>query len=174
MPSKKVYEQHKGEYRTAWDAYTKAAKLTPLGRAGFLVRDAKRRAKVAGLPFDLDREWVADKITKGICEVTGIEFDLSHATGRTNKYGPSLDRRNPKLGYTKDNVQLTTWIYNQCKNEYSHEDVVEFAYQLLRKEIIDDDDDLTPGTGAVASDDNEDYWNSTELIAVAGGVPCYQ
>lgn len=50
----------------------------------------------------------------GICKLSGIEFDIEHKWNR-----PGLDRIDNTKGYTKDNIQLVTWIVNHTRGELS-------------------------------------------------------
>lgn len=83
--------------------------------------------------FDLTKEWIAEKLIAGSCEVTGITFDLNR-DGRGNGYkksfAPSLDRTNCELGYTQDNVKIVVWAYNGAKGTGSHEEVMLLAKAL--------------------------------------------
>lgn len=101
-------------------------------RASSLVSGAKKRAAKAGLVFELDTNWVADKLEQGVCEVTGIRFELT--SGR-NPFAPSLDRTNPELGYTKENTKVVVWCYNTAKGGWKHSDVIILAEALCGKNI---------------------------------------
>lgn len=105
-----------------------------------MCRSAKRTAKTLGVAFDLTKDWILEKLKNGNCEITGLPFDLSNrGTGKkgaanVQKYAPSLDRKDPTGGYTKDNVRLVVWMYNVGKHNYSHEDFVVFARALIQAE----------------------------------------
>lgn len=105
-------------------------------RATALVAGAKTRAKERGLPFDLDAHHILTKIKTGLCEVTGLAFDLTgrRATRSTHvsQWAPSLDRRVPELGYTKGNVRVVVWCYNAAKGEGTDEDVLRLASALTQ------------------------------------------
>ena len=90
-----------------------------------LLNNAKNRARDKGLDFSLTSKWLTDKLEKGVCEVTGIRFE-----GYCSSFAPSLDRKDPAKGYTEDNTQVVVWIYNRCKNNGSHEDVLRMALAL--------------------------------------------
>ena len=105
---------------------------TPRIRASTLVSGAKKRAEKAGLAFELDLDWVAERLNHGYCEVSGIPFNL--VTGR-DPFAPSLDRTDPTKGYTKDNVKVVVWCYNSAKGIGSHEDVMKLAEALAVKYV---------------------------------------
>jgi hypothetical protein len=121
--------------------WSKHSHTTTNGRAGVLCRSAKRTAKNLGMGFDLTKDWIRKKLETGRCEVTDLPFDLSNrnknikGAGNVQKYAPSLDRKDPLKGYTKDNVQLVVWMYNVGKQTYTHEDLVEFAHALIAAEL---------------------------------------
>lgn len=93
---------------------------------------ALQRSKKNCLGFDLDRDFIFQKLLVGTCEVTGIPFDLTG--GERKPHTPSIDRIDPSRGYTKDNVQLVVWIYNAAKSTFTHSDVMYLA-TTLSKEI---------------------------------------
>jgi len=111
-------------------ANTKKYNATSHGTAKRLLDLARRRAIEKELLFDLDREWIKNKIDLGFCEASGIPFNLSIRRG---PFTPSLDKINPKGNYTKDNVQVVVCIYNFAKSNYTHEDVVTLAKALLQE-----------------------------------------
>lgn len=112
-------------------------------RAQRLYGNAQKRAKAQGWPApDFTSLWVEEKILAGVCEVTGIPFDLVGQSTLTvhakNPWVPSIDRIDSARPYLKDNVQLVVFMYNVCKAEFAHEDVVKFcrAVAAMGVEIV--------------------------------------
>lgn len=105
-------------------------RATAKGSSCYLFWNAQRRAKIARIEFTLTKEWIFERVLRGICEVTGIPFVI--ANGR-KPWAPSLDKIDPKGGYTPDNVQVVVWIYNTCKWDSTHKDVVTFARAVVEK-----------------------------------------
>lgn len=107
------------------------------GRATYLLKRAKIRAKEKGWEFDLTRDWVLQRLKKGVCEVTGLPFDLSKQDEslRHNPFAPSLDRIDPSRGYTKDNVQVVIWAYNAAKNEFG-----EYVLRAIAEALVSRDE----------------------------------
>lgn len=103
------------------------------GRALQLVDNARLRAERLGLPFDLTREWVGEKLA-GTCALTGRKFDLSRPSDgvRANPDAPSLDRIENAKGYTTDNVRLVTVHANVARNEFSDADLLSLAHDIIR------------------------------------------
>lgn len=90
------------------------------GRITALRADIQRRAKRRELDFDLDRDWFRERLERGLCEVTAIEFVFHGEEGtsrRTNPCSPSVDRIDPRRGYTKDNCRMTLLAFNMLKGE---------------------------------------------------------
>ena len=111
--------------------------MTAEGRAQVLLNNARGRAKKSGLEFTIDREWIAERLRRGICEATGVPLDYSQTgagKGGSHPWSPSLDRIDNAKGYTPENTQVVVWIYNSAKNTFDHQTVVQFARALIAKE----------------------------------------
>ena len=109
-------------------------------RAQRLYGNAQKRARDMGWPPpDFGSVWIEEKILFGHCEVTGLPFDLTSQTSDTtqakNPWVPSLDRIDSAGVYSKDNVQLVVYMYNVCKAEFSHTDVVRFCRSVAAMEV---------------------------------------
>ena len=116
------------------------AEANPLKvRAQRLYGNAQKRAKANGWPPpDFGSDWIEQKILSGVCEVTGIPFDLksefSKSVHAKNPWVPSLDRIDSSKPYLKDNVQVVVYMYNVCKAEFSHSEVVKFCRAVAAQE----------------------------------------
>jgi len=109
-------------------------------RAQRLYGNAQKRAKAQGWPPpDFGSPWIEEKILVGACEVTGIPFDLVGQVSETihakNPWVPSIDRIDSNQPYLKDNVQLVVFMYNVCKAEFAHADVVKFCRAVAASEV---------------------------------------
>lgn len=98
---------------------------------------AKGRAKRLNLSYDLDLEFLMKVYNKqnGCCALTNIPFDLSHPSTLKTKvhhFSPSIDRINPALGYTKDNIRILTMIVNQALGEYGDEIFAQVCEAFIR------------------------------------------
>lgn len=95
------------------------------------VRGIKHKCKKEKLAYDLSKEFVINKFNEqeGKCCKTGLTFTLNNCgqSGGKSPWSPSIDRRNPNKGYTKDNVQLVCLMYNFCKGVWSEEEVKQFV-----------------------------------------------
>lgn len=94
--------------RTVYDRNRKA-RIDPARRLYSLV---KSRAKVEGIPFDLD---LADIDVPTHCPVLGIP--LVRGGRVTNEGNPSVDRLVPGKGYVKGNVWVISLRANKLKND---------------------------------------------------------
>lgn len=117
---------------------TKAkSQLSIKGRAGVLFRHARKRAKHCGFDFNLNVEWVQQKLEVGVCEATGVLFDFGPPTdGQSyNWFAPSIDRVDSSKGYVMGNVRMTTWRYNSSKNSMSDKEFYEFCTMVYMNKI---------------------------------------
>lgn len=107
-------------------------------RAQRLYGNAQKRAKTNGWPnLDFGSAWIEEKILAGRCEATGIPFDIVERRGglhASNPWVPSIDRVDSTKPYSKENVQIVVYMYNVCKSEFSHRDVVKFCRMLVAEE----------------------------------------
>jgi hypothetical protein len=94
-----------------------------------LFHGANSRARKFGLPIDIDTAWVKVRLASKRCAVTGIPFIFEPKSPFT----PSLDQIQAGKGYTKENTQLVTWVYNAAKHDWGHDAVLEMAKALLRE-----------------------------------------
>ena len=114
---KKIRAGHMESKRATWAKFY----VTARGRVTNLFNSSKNRSKTLGVDFDLTREWIAERLERGHCEVTGIPFVLETGGGkghRTNSFSPSVDRIKQDGGYTQDNCQLVVWIYNRARGAF--------------------------------------------------------
>jgi hypothetical protein len=101
-------------------------------RAKELLAMAKFSAKKKNISFDLDYEWIFERLELGISEMTGIKFDLEpFPKGRQNPYTASLDRVVPELGYVKSNVRMILWALNAAFNSYGENVYADIARVFL-------------------------------------------
>lgn len=110
------YAKH-GRSRKSETASRRKRLSTASGRASELLRSAKRRAKEKGLPCTLTKKWVMDRLRSGVCQDTGMAFDLSMSGGR-NKLAPSIDRHDLSQGYTPINCRVVIWAWNCARGQY--------------------------------------------------------
>lgn len=119
--NKDRYDKYKEKLQSVKREYL----LTPRGRVVTLLNSAKTRAIKKGVEFDLDVESMLSLLEgqNNCCLLTGIEFDFSSSGGsrKFNPKAPSLDRIDPKKGYTPGNVRLVLTCVNLAFNEWGQE-----------------------------------------------------
>ena len=112
-------------------------------RAQTLFWAAKRAAKKRNLPFDLDVDWIENKLIAGYCEVSGLPFAFTSlktgkgGAGSQNPFSPTLNITTPKKGYLKSNIKVVIWMYYSGKQNVSHDTFMQLCRALVRKEIAD-------------------------------------
>jgi hypothetical protein len=108
---------------------------SPKGKVQQLVSDAKLRAKDNELPFDLDGhiQDIIDIIIRGICQETGLPFDIE-ATGGPAWNSPSIDQINAGSGYLWSNVRIVLYSVNTLFGTWGREKGLEVARALVAKD----------------------------------------
>lgn len=90
---------------------------------------AKQRAKNNDIEFSIT---INDILMPEKCPVLNI--DLKTGSRKMHNNSPSLDRVNPKLGYTKDNIRVISWRANRLKSDSSPEElelILKYIYSNL-------------------------------------------
>jgi len=107
------------------------------GTATLLLNYANDRAKRNNLAYDLDRDFVLEKLKVGKCELTDLPFvkQISKGGGR-NPMTPSLDRIEPDLGYIKSNVRMICFGLNAALGNWGEETFLLFAKAMINKRSI--------------------------------------
>ena len=84
-------------------------KSTPKGKATRLISDAKKRGDVT-----ISTEWLTKKLELGICELTGLPFDMrSLGVNMPKAYAPSLDKIDASnKEYSKTNTRVVLFAVN--------------------------------------------------------------
>lgn len=99
-------------------------------RASKLVAAAKSRAALKGLPFDLTVSWVQEALDSGVCEATGISFDLLSNRGWNT---PSLDQIQANSGYIMENTRVILFGLNAACGNWGENKVIEMANAIMQQ-----------------------------------------
>lgn len=95
--------------------------------AHMAVLNVRRRAKAAGVAFALPKEWfVANAVDR--CPLLGIELD--YAATKSGRNSPSVDRRDPALGYVPGNCWVISHLANRVKSDATVEEIEMLARNL--------------------------------------------
>ena len=84
----------------------------------------RNRCKKEGIPFDLTIE---DVKRPELCPYLGVPLEIA------TRYSPSVDRKQPKLGYVKGNVEVISFKANQMKSDATIEELLSFAKGILNR-----------------------------------------
>ena len=118
--------------RAAQVVYLQEWRASTQGRARQLLKTAQYRSEALDVPFGLSLGWIVERLDRGVCEVTGLPFDMGQPEGtRHNPRAPSLDRIRPTKGYTKTNVRVVVWQFNSARNEYGDAALLELAQAIV-------------------------------------------
>lgn len=89
--------------------------------------ETKSRARLSGIPFDLDE---SDIVIPDWCPVLGIPL-IAEVGGRKDNT-PSIDKLIPEKGYIKGNVKVISWLANCIKRDCTEPEVFEKIATYLR------------------------------------------
>lgn len=96
-------------------------------------RDARYRAKMQDLPFDIE---VSDITIPDKCPILGIGLTIGNSK-ENRESSASLDKINPKLGYVKGNVQVISSRANTLKSNLDMSTLIKL-YSYMKKGDWDD------------------------------------
>ena len=99
-------------------------------RAGVILSIVKRECKERNIVTNIDREWIQTRLDSGVCELSGIAFDM---VGKRTPNSPSIDRINPRGGYTIDNCRMITWSLNRAFSNLGEQYFLDIFEKILRK-----------------------------------------
>jgi hypothetical protein len=85
-------------------------------------------ARKAGVPFDLDQEWLQKQPLK--CAISGMKFVIPPKG--MGPLTPSFDRKDPSLGYTKANTQLVCLFLNMAKGNWPQDEIIALLKLAVR------------------------------------------
>ena len=107
-------------------------RASPYGRSQNLISDARNSSKKRKLEINISRDWIEEKLNRGICELTGLPFDFTPSKNTyLNKFAPSLDRINSSKGYTKDNVRVVLCAVNLALGQYNDEEMLPILKAMI-------------------------------------------
>lgn len=127
------YLRYREDYLRRRDIYSR----TTRGRLVTVLYSAKMRAEKKSLCFAISIDWLTARFEAqgGMCALTGIKLTFGHVQGKGHRYSPfspSLDRINPRLGYTTRNTRLVCTAVNLALNSFGEEILRQVCEGYLR------------------------------------------
>jgi len=95
------------------------------------LREARTRAKRAGVPCTLTLANVRELLAPMRCSATGLP--LAHAKGQPSALSPSIDRIAPELGYVPGNVRSVAYGFNVMRHTAHVSRDAEIARRFIAK-----------------------------------------
>lgn len=95
--------------------------------------NAKARAQKQGIQFDLTKEWLLENLND-VCPLLGVPF--TYGMGKTTPATPTIDRKDPKKGYTQDNCWVISAKANRIKTDASVEEITRVLIGLKQAGIV--------------------------------------
>ena len=107
-------------------------RATSKGKGNILLRHAKNRSIRKNIEFDLDKNWLNTKLDNGKCELSNLDFDFTNDNDlHFNPFSPSIDRIDPKKGYTKDNCRVVLVCANFGLGEWGMDIYLKVAKAII-------------------------------------------
>lgn len=107
---------------------------SPKAFAEYVMKKAEKRSREKSREFSITLDWVLNRLDEvdHTCERTGMVF-VYDETPR-HPHAMSIDRIDSNYGYTQTNCQLTTFMYNVGKNNWTDNDMAEMmeSYAIRR------------------------------------------
>jgi hypothetical protein len=97
-----------------------------------MFKRAEKRAKEKNIPFTISKD---DINIPHVCPILGIPLVIGQGKGPCDT-SPSLDRIDPKLGYTPDNIMVISMKANKIKSDVLFEDIEKMYFYLKNKDHI--------------------------------------
>jgi hypothetical protein len=95
-----------------------------------MLQRAKNRARNKNLELNLD---IGDIKIPEYCPIMGIKLECHTGRSGGKKDSPSLDRKDPNKGYTKDNVEVISHLANMMKSLANEQELKTFAKWINSK-----------------------------------------
>ncbi len=115
--------EYRKQYTEYWRQYTRD------NYEKRLLASIKSKCKSHNIPFDLE---LSDIVIPTHCPKTGIPLVVHKERGKFYDT-PSVDRIDPKKGYTKDNIQIVSLWYNIAKLSWEEELFIEMCRKVVQK-----------------------------------------
>ena len=109
-----------------WIRYDRTRKSTKSQHIKRLYQNIKSNSKKRKISFDLTLEYL-ESIAPDYCPVFNTELAWGKLNLTAKKNSPSLDRVDPKKGYTQGNVCWVSQLANKMKQDATTDQLKQFA-----------------------------------------------
>lgn len=99
-------------------------------RAQYILLSVRAECRKTGTTCDLTREWIDERFKAGVCEMSGIPFDME---GSRTPHSPSIDRRNPGGPYTAANCRMIVWALNHALSDRGEDYMVDLFQRVIAR-----------------------------------------
>ena len=106
-----------------------------------LVNGARQRAKKFSIEFSIN---LTDFAIPEVCPLRRVPFKVG--TGKHTDDSPTLDRKDPRLGYVKGNVWVISHKANRLKGDFTPDELKKFCENALALDWVtwtSDDEDAS-------------------------------
>ena len=108
----------------------KTRKSRKANRAWWHHYSVKSSAKKRKVEFSLTVEWFRERLDAGVCEMTGLPFDMKTKRGRNT---PSVDRRDPTGPYSPDNCRMVLWSLNHALSNHGEAYMIDLFRRIIAR-----------------------------------------
>lgn len=92
----------------------------------------KNRCKKTNIEYDITAQDLINmyQTQNQRCKLSNMRMEIQN---QNKKIAPSVDRINPKGGYTLDNIQLVCWIVNVMKSDNQEEEFIKICHCISKQ-----------------------------------------
>lgn len=103
-------------------------------RAKRVLAAIAKRSRREGVDFNLDVAWLKRRLDSGVCELTGLAFDMRVTKRGPSPFTPSVDRIAAGSGYTKTNCRVVLHVVNSALGDWGLDTLLPIAEALVRRQ----------------------------------------
>ena len=98
-----------------------------------MIRSVSKRAKAKDIPCTISSEDIHVRVLEceGVCSYCGAKLDF-YAGYKNRAFAPSVDRLDPKGGYTVPNISICCYRCNAIKNDATPDELRALANAIDR------------------------------------------
>jgi hypothetical protein len=124
---KECYKLRDRTHNNSFISHQKMRNERPLAS---LYYSSRSNTKRSGKDFNITIEYLNELllIQENKCYYTGRPLNMILG----NPDSVSIDRKNPELGYIKENIVLCQWKVNRMKNDATIEELLSFCKDIIR------------------------------------------